>query len=207
MSALRTVHRGSAVVLGLYGLVHLANHLVAVRGVAEHIAFMQAVRTVTRVAAVEALLLVCVALQVATGLVLFAGGWGRRRLPFQRLQAASGAYLAFFLVVHVSSVLVGRFGWGVDTNIYFAAAGLHVAPFPLFFYPYYGLAVVAFAVHLSALPRRLLGRRFGAAAGERIGGAGVVCGLVLAVLILAAFGGAFHPVPIPDTYRHNLMTR
>lgn len=40
MSALRKVHRTSAIVLALYALVHLANHLAAVRSVAAHIAFM-----------------------------------------------------------------------------------------------------------------------------------------------------------------------
>jgi len=204
MSALRRVHRASAIVLALYALVHLANHLAAVRSVADHIAFMDAVRTVTRLPLVEALLLGCAALQVTTGLALLVQGWGRRRLASHRLQAVSGAYLAFFLLVHVSSVLVGRLRWEVDTNFYFAAAGLHVAPFQLFFYPYYGLAVVAFVVHLAAVPGRLLARRFGAAVGERASRAGVVCGVVLAVLILAAFGGVFHPVVIPVEYRNNL---
>lgn len=64
------------------------------------------------------------------------------------LQAWSGGYLGLFLLVHVGAVLWGR-SHGLDTNFYFAAAGLHVSPWQWFFAPYYFLAVLAFWGHVG----------------------------------------------------------
>jgi succinate dehydrogenase/fumarate reductase cytochrome b subunit len=198
----RRLHRLSAIAVGLYALVHLANHLVALQGIGPHIAFMRVVRQVTRVPAVEALLLAGVAVQAGSGLLL-ALRRGQHRVPrlaFDRLQTLSGAYLGFFLLVHVVSVLFGRAVLGLDTNFHFAAAGLQVWPYPLFFVPYYGLAVAALFTHLACVLRRRLPAAMPLAARNRISRAGIAAGAVLAALIVAAFSGAFYPVSLPPAY-------
>jgi succinate dehydrogenase/fumarate reductase cytochrome b subunit len=197
----RRLHRLAAIAVGSYVLVHLANHLVALAGIGKHIAFMRAVRHVTRVPALETLLLVAVAVQAGSGLWMAMRRRAPRRLRFDRLQALSGAYLAFFLLVHVVSVLAGRTVLGLDTNFYFAAAGLHVWPYPLFFVPYYGLAVAALFVHLACALRRRLPARMPLAARDRLAWTGIAAGSVLAVLIVAAFSGVFYPVELPSAYR------
>lgn len=197
----RRLHRIAAALTGLYVLVHLVNHLMALKGVAAHIAFMQGVRTVTRVPALEALLLAAVALQAGSGLRLLWRRRGQRRLLFERLQALSGAYLAFFLLVHVVSVLLGRALLRLDTNFYYAAAGLQIRPYPLFFLPYYGLAVAALFVHLGCALRRLPAARMPLAARERLAWGSVAIGAVTAVLIVAAFSAAFYAIDLPPAYR------
>src|SRR4051812_19335610 len=112
---LRKLHRLSAGVIATYALVHIANHLVALNGVASHIAFMKVARSVYRAGAVEWILLAAVAVQVATGLATVLRGWRERRGWVPWLQAGSGAYLAFFLLNHVGAVLYGR-SLGLDTN-------------------------------------------------------------------------------------------
>ena len=199
----RRLHRIAAALVGAYVLVHLANHLVALRGIGAHIAFMRAVRQVSRVPLVEALLLLGVAVQAGSGLWMLvrrARGGAPRRLLFERLQAWSGAYLAFFLLVHVVSVLSGRAVLGLDTNFYFAAAGLQVRPWPLFFVPYYGLAVAALFVHLACALRRLPAPMT-LALRERAAWGTIALGAVLAVLIVAAFSGMFYPIGLPPAYR------
>ena len=188
----RRLHRAAGIVVGLYVLVHVLNHLAALGGIGAHIAFMQVLRKITRIPAVEALLLTAVAVQAGSGLRLLWRRRGQRRLPFARLQALSGAYLASFLAVHVVSVLFGRAVLHLDTNFYFAAAGLQVGPYPLFFVPYYGLAVAALFVHLACVLRRV-------AAGLAWGS--IALGAVAAVLIVAAFSGVFYPVDLPPAYR------
>ena len=197
----RRLHRIAALLTGLYVLVHLVNHLMALKGVAAHIAFMQGVRTLTRVPAVEALLLAAVALQAGSGLRLLWRRRGQRRLPFDRQQALSGAYLAFFLLVHVVSVLFGRAVLGLDTNFYYAAAGLQVKPYHLFFVPYYGLAVAALFVHLACALRRRLPAGMPLASRERLAWSGIAFGAVMAVLIVAAFSGVFYAIVLPPAYR------
>jgi hypothetical protein len=104
-------------------------------------------------------------------------------------QAASGAYVALFLAIHVGAVLAGRAG-GLDTNFYFAAAGLHVWPFVLFFAPYYFLAVAALFVHLGCALRR----------GNAVVALSSGAGIVVAGVIVAALMGQVVPVEIPAQY-------
>ncbi len=198
------LHRAAAIMVGVYVLAHLANHLAALRGIDAHLAFMQALRRVSRVPVIETLLLAGIAVQMGSG------GWlalrharrqGPRRMPFERLQAWSGAYLAFFMLVHVVSVLLGRARLGLDTNFWFAAAGLNVGAWPLFFMPYYGLAVAAVFAHLACVLRRRLPAGVAPAARNRTTLAIIAVGVVTAALIVAAFGGAFYPVDLPHAYR------
>ena len=197
---LHAIHRLAAGAIGLYALFHLANHLVALGGVERHVAFMQGVRQIVRIPAIEALLLLCVAIQFGSGLYFVARRWGQRRARFDRLQALSGLYLAFFLLVHVASVLYGRVVLALDTNFYFAAAGLHIGPYPAFFVPYYGLAVVALVTHVACAFRYLAAGRLRPVTRDRIVHASVVGAAVLASLIVATFSGAFYPITIPLEY-------
>lgn len=140
------------------------------------------VRQIYRNPIVEPVLIVAFGLQVGLGLALLAR---RRRTTFQ---TASGAYLALFLLIHVSVVLCARWN-GTETNLAFAAAGLHAAaPWPATFAAYYGLAVLAVFAHIS-VP---LGRRHRVAARMFLG-AGIATALCL-VLLLA---GSVAPLVIP----------
>ena len=189
MIAPRRLHRAAGAVLAVFLVVHVANHLAALAGVDAHIRFMDAARRVYRQPVVEVVLLLCVALQVASGLRMVWAGRQRRRGVLAWLQAGSGAYVALFLAIHVVAVLAGRAG-GLDTNFYFAAAGLHVWPFVLFFVPYYFLAVAALFVHLGCALRR---------GGAVVMGFSAV-GIVVAGLIVAALVGITIPVEIPAKY-------
>jgi len=185
----RRLHRTAGAVLAVFLVVHMANHLAALAGVDAHIRFMDAVRRVVRQPVVEAVLLLCVALQAASGLRMLWTGRQRRRGMLPWLQAGSGAYLALFLAIHVGAVLAGRAG-GLDTNFYFAAAGLHVWPFVLFFVPYYFLAVAALFVHIGCALRR-----------GRVVAAGLsAAGTIVAGLIVAMLMGMVVPVEIPARY-------
>ena len=126
---LHTLHRSSAVIIALFALFHIANHAAAVAGVEAHIQLMDNLRQVYRLPLVEALLIGCVLFQVCSGLYFVIRRFGERHDFFDRLQAISGCYLAFFLLVHVSAVLFGRALLGLDTNFYYAAAGMHVFPY------------------------------------------------------------------------------
>jgi hypothetical protein len=193
----RITHRISAVVLALFLVVHLLNHVVGLWGVAAHVVFMDAARLVYRSSAIEPLLLAAVLVQAVTGALPVWAGWGTRCGFWPRLQAVSGLYLAFFLVNHTFWVLVARLGYGLDSNFYLAATFLTVAPLPILFAPYYALGVFALFAHLAcAVHFRIDGKT-----GHRIAQAFVGSGAVLAVVIVAVFMGAFYEIHLPPAYR------
>lgn len=197
---LRALHFGSALVLGLFLLAHLTNHVAGLQGQQTHVAYMAAARAIYRHWLVEPILLGLFAWQVATGLAMVIRGWKARRGRVAWLQALSGLYLAFFLVNHVGAVLAGRFLFGLDTDFRFAAAGFHVAPWQWFFAPYYFLAVFCLFAHAGcALYWRLGPGRDGARVAA-LGGF-LAIGVLLATPIVLSMAGAFYPVDIPSAYR------
>ena len=195
-----SLHRASALLLLTFVLLHVANHLVSLQSVALHLAVMSALRNVYRRPVVEFMVLACAAFQAASGLALVARGWFSRTGFVARLQRISGAYLAFFLIAHVSAVLYGRLVLGLDTNFYYAAAGLHVHPFAWFFAPYYFLAVLALFVHLGCASywRCLRSRR--RATGWVLLASAAGAGVIVSLLITASLGGAFETFRIPHEY-------
>jgi hypothetical protein len=198
MIALRRVHRTSAIAVTLFAVLHVANHLMALGSVDAHLRFMRAARLVYRQPLVEAVLLLCVSVQAASGLALLRTGWQRRSGVAAWLQAGSGAWLALFLAIHVAAVLFGRLVSGLDTNLHYAAAGLHVWPYQAFFLPYYFLAVAALFTHLGCVVSRRAVRTPGLRA--VVLGASVCVGVVASAAILAALMGALYPYEVPARY-------
>ncbi|PJJ59854.1 hypothetical protein [Hymenobacter chitinivorans] len=202
---LLSYHYWTGLLLAVFILAHLGNHLVALWSVPAHLATMRVLRVVYRHPVVETGLLLAVVIQLGTGLRLY---WRGRRLPAppvaERVQRLSGLYLVFFLVVHTGAVLTGRAGFGLDTNLYFAAAGINTWPFSLFFVPYYFLAVVAVFLHVASLHYLKAAGLFGRVRARQqawlIGGAGVV----VAGLILFAMTNHLRGLPIPPRYRQAL---
>lgn len=163
------------------------------------IAFMAAVRPIYRNPIIEPVLLVLLTFQVISGVTMVIKGWRNRRGRVAWLQATSGLYLALFLTVHVSSVLAGRWSLGLDTNFNFAAAGFHVGAWPLYFTPYYFLAVAALFAHVGCAFYWNLGAERGTAP-RRTLIAFTAGGAMLALAIVLALGDAIFPVTIPDRY-------
>ena len=196
---LRTYHFASAIVLGLFIVLHLANHLVGLAGQDEHIAIMHALRPFYRNAIVEPLLLLLFAFQICTGLTMVMRGWQSRHGLVAWLQAGSGLYLATFVILHVFAVLAGRSMFGLDTDFRFAAAGFHVPGWPWYFWPYYTLAVAAIFTHIGcAVYWNSIDTapHFARSALTTL----VLIGAVAGLLISSALAGVLYPVEIPTAY-------
>ncbi|MBY0566559.1 MAG: hypothetical protein K2P70_04575 [Hyphomonadaceae bacterium] len=192
---LRTLHRVSAFLLGVFLVVHIANHLAGLAGENVHLTYMTAARRVYRAPLVEATLLAMVAWQMTSGALLLRRRWRARKGMVATLQLASGAVLLGFLAIHVGAVLAGRMA-GIDTDFRFAAAGFHTHAWWLFFAPYYTLAVIALTTHVGcALYWRLDGRVRNAVLTGCIAG-----GTVAGVLISLMLAGVLARVDIPSSY-------
>lgn len=160
---LKKLHYFSGVTLCLFIFAHLGNHLSVFFGADFHIEIMDSLRAIYRNPIVESLLLLAVAVQLFSGLKL----WRKLRLEekksfAEKYQILSGLYLAFFLLIHVSAVLSGRFVFGLDTNLYFGAAGLNIFPLYLFFVPYYLLSIISIFTHIACIHFRKTDSALGA---------------------------------------------
>jgi hypothetical protein len=150
----KRIHYISGITLSIFIGLHLANHAVSVLGEEAHLKTMTLLRHVYRNRIVESFLLLAVAVQITSGLRLFFSKRKGVNGLFDQLQIWTGLYLAFFLLVHVSAILVGRLVLHLDTNLYFGAAGINTFPFNLFFIPYYSFAIMAILGHIAAVHRK-----------------------------------------------------
>jgi hypothetical protein len=188
---LKIYHRASAVVLALFIFLHLLNHLSLAAGHDVHLLVMSGLRAIYRWLPFEFILLAAVVTQIMTGARLATprlSGMIKRR----DWQLISGLYMSAFLTIHVTAILSGRFILGLDTNLWFGAAGFHVWPWQFFFVPYYGLAILAFFTHMGFVMQRIFGI---AAVKPAIG-----FGIVVAGLVLMLMSGLVHQLPVPENY-------
>ncbi len=197
MVIVRRLHRAMAVLVASFVAVHIVNHLAATAGVPQHMAFMKAARLVYRQPLVEPMLLAAVFAQALSGLTLALAGWKARRGFAQHLQAVCGMFLSFFLAVHVSAILYGRSTLHLDTNFYYAAAGMHTADLVWIFAPYYFLSVIALFIHLGCA----LSWRAPEGVRNPIILASVAVGSTVSLVIVLALAGVLIEVNVPANYK------
>lgn len=197
---LRSFHRASAILLGVFLLTHIANHLTGLFGQQRHMDFMANARIIYRFWLIEPLLLALVCWQAGSGLTLLWRNRFVKRNWLGWLQHLSGLYLALFLIIHVSAVLVGRILLDLDTNFRFAAAGFHVSPFILFFAPYYFLAVFCLFAHVGCALYWNMGNA-SRSARRSIVIAFCLAGAVAGLLIVLSLSGQLYTVDIPAAYK------
>jgi len=162
---------------------------------------MDSLRKIYRHPVVEMILLVVVVVQILSGLQLFRKKDSRKATFFDKLHLYSGLYLAIFLVIHVSAVLVGRFYLKLDTNFYFGVAGINSFPVNLFFIPYYALAILSFFGHLAAIHSKKMNQPILGLSPVQQAWAILILGAVLALLIFYGLTNQFSGIEIPGEYR------
>ena len=198
---LKKLHYLSGIIISVFVVAHLINHLISLVGIENHIDMMVFLRKIYRNPIIEVILLMGIALQVFSGIKLYLSK--RKMLSgfFEKIQIWSGLYLAFFFVAHVGAVMAGRFIQQLDTNFYFGVAGLNAFPAMLYFIPYYGLAVLSFFGHIAAIHLQKMQKSvFGFTPIQQ---ARLILYLGIFVLILIYYGatGGFAGIEIPEEYK------
>lgn len=190
---LARLHRWLGLALGVFIVLHLANHLALLAGTGAHLAFQEAARLIYRNPVVEPLLLAAIAAQIGLGLALLRRrGWPRE--GWARLQMGAGLVLTLFLIQHVSAALLTR--WlkpEIDTNIFWAAAVVSRPGFAAYFAPYYALGLGAVFAHLAAFVA-LRHRRPGLA--QAVLGVGALFALVFVTRLMGLWG----ELALPSAY-------
>jgi len=202
MPSLNTVHRMVAVPILTFIALHLFNHIVSIAGVDSHIVVMNSLRVLYRNLIVESIILFSLLAQIIIGLYFVFRSRNRRYGFFQKTQAFSGLYIAFFLVFHIGAVFNGRYNLDLDTNFYFAAAGLHVGWLKLFFIPYYLFAVIAVFTHVACFIHWRIIQNSSISKANIAAALIIFSGIVFGFLIVASLSGMFYDVNIPNDYKN-----
>jgi len=198
---LKQLHRISGIIIAVFLVLHLSNHLFALGGPALHISVMKYFRMVYRFPPVEVMLLLCVTIQIISGLrLVFTKGFRKQPL-YVIVQAVSGIYLSLFLINHVRAVLLARYEWHVETDFYFASGVAVHYPEKLFFIPYYTFSVLCAFTHIACAH---YARRMELAAVSISSGAAgrfkkeafwiLGTGIVVTALIMGSLTGLFYPL-------------
>lgn len=197
---MKRIHYLSGLTITVFICLHLFNHLCSLFGVEAHIQIMDNLRLLYRNVFVESLLLLAVLIQVISGAKLFILKKKTVTHFFEKLQLWSGLYLALFFVIHLAAVFIGRLFLELDTNIYFGAAGLNTFPFNLFFIPYYGLAIISFFGHISAVHSKYMKRNLLGINPDKQSYIILAMGVILTVLIFYGLTNGFNGMEIPKEY-------
>ncbi|WAC47199.1 hypothetical protein OVA03_10830 [Asticcacaulis sp. SL142] len=196
---MESLHKTSGAVVFAFLILHLTNHLVGLLGMDAALQFMDAVRLVYRHPVVEMGLFLALTLQIITGYALCRDIWTERKDIIHQLQAASGIYMAVFMIVHVAMIGVARYVFNLDTNAYFIAAQFQVWPWQYVAYGFYGLAIMALFTHMGCITFDIFKKKNRPAAW-------VMLLLVVGIggyvtwLLMAMYGGYLYGIEVPEEY-------
>jgi hypothetical protein len=189
----KQAHRNIAWFLLVFIAVHFATHFASLGGIETHAKAQGAARIFYQFPLIEIALVLAFAAQVLLGIKLLRIISKRARKTFwHRVQFFSGCYLAYFIVAHTGAAIVTRLAIGLETNFYWAAGTLILAPITYVFTPYYLLAVASIFGHLLAALHFRGPRKWH--------GPALILGPVVGTAFVLGYGGFFYEVALPADY-------
>lgn len=197
---MKRIHYFSGITITIFICFHLFNHFFSIFGIDAHIDLMNDFRVVYRNIIIETILLTAVAIQIFSGIKLFLKKRKTATSFFDKLQVWTGLYLAFFFIIHLSAIFSGRLILNLDTNLYFGAAGLNTFPLNLFFIPYYGLSIISFFGHISAIHSNKMKNKIFGIAPINQSYLILIIGIIVTLVILYGLTNGFKGLEIPNEY-------
>jgi len=195
---MKKAHFISGIVLSIFVTLHLCNHLTAIQSIATHIKVMVVLRHIYQHPLIEPLLLFVVVIQIISGIQLVRNRGWKQTEWYNKLHVYSGIYLGFFLLMHTSATLIGRFIFLVDTNFYYGAMVVNAKPYLFFYLPYYFLGTFSFFVHIACIVRIKSIRTIGLQKASRRANWFIALGALIGFVILIGFT---YDVQIPLLYK------
>jgi hypothetical protein len=179
----------ASLILLLFVLPHIVNHLAGFWSGAAHIELMKAMRNVYRDDIVQPVLLALIGFQILSGTVLL-----RRRLTMPSdflgtLQTMCGAYIGVYFLAHMTAVFAARYA-GTDTNWNWLTnndTSMLVSLSSLRLIAHYWVGPIAIITHLACGLRMVLLQRGGSPViAARLIPAFMTFGIVISSVILVA---------------------
>lgn len=184
---MKKIHFVSGILLSLFVTLHFCNHLMALNSVQMHIDWMNRFRLIYQHRFVEPFLLMAILIQIISGIQLVRNRGWKQVGWYNKMHVYSGIYLGFFLLMHTSAILAGRFWLLIDTNFYYAAMVVTIQPISFFYIPYYVLGILSFFVHIACIIRLKHIRNKGKKTASLQANIIIILGIIVTVLIIFAF--------------------
>jgi len=188
----KRLHRGTAIILGLFIISHLIIHLFALGGVEAHLNALDSVQWIYRNPIGETLLVIAILAQIVTGLKRLKAK-RKNKMLWAKAQLFSGLYLMGFLIIHTGAAIFTHNIYGLETDFYWAAGSMNISPVKFFFWPYYFFAVLSVFVHFACALHFGWPGKFGV-----LKTALPWLGAGIALTIILTFTGVFYDVPITE---------
>lgn len=193
-------HTFGSLILSLFILAHLTNHLMAWAGIEVHQQTMDALRAIYRHPIGETILMLSILIQVITGILhIRRTGWKQTSL-FAKLQVYSGAYLCFFLLAHTTAIWNARLLLDLETGFHFGAIVWLVQPYKYIFGLYYLLGILSFFTHIACTMRWMLMNRLGNHNTNLLAWGIILIGGLIWILIALVFSGYIYEIHLPEEY-------
>ena len=190
----KQAHARVAIFLLIFIAVHFATHFSSLGGVELHTETLGWARLLYQFPIVEIALVGALAAQVVLGIKLLTVIRKRKRKDrWHWVQFVSACYLAYFIIQHTAAALITRLGYSLDTNFYWAAGTLTLAPIKYYFAVYYTLAVISVASHLIAALHFKGPRPWHAPT--------LALGPIVGIAFVLGYSGAFEAIVLPQEYR------
>ncbi|MEM1220528.1 MAG: hypothetical protein AAGH79_16525 [Bacteroidota bacterium] len=198
---MKALHRLTGILVSVFVVMHLTNHVMAWWGIETHLATMKQLRRFYRHPLVEIPLVAAFLFQAYSGIRLL---WTLRGVPqkstYQWIQCYSGILLGAFILIHLSATFFFRWVFALDTNFYFASRVVLQSPDRFFFIPYYLAGILSFGVHVASVHRQKMSE-LGATTLVNAQFYGIsLLFLLIALQILFVFTGGRYPIEIPEIY-------
>ena len=193
------LHKVSAAIVFAFLCLHFGNHFIGLEGRDAHAQFMDAARLIYRHPIIELVVLLAFMVQMISGIGLARVIWRDRKDFIHQLQAASGMIMVLFLLIHLGAIAYGRLVLNLDTNFYFAAAGLMTPGWMYAFYGYYGAGIFALFVHMGCIAYDIF-KKTNKPVGYVFLAATTGLGAYVTWLLLMMYSGHLYPVTLPDDY-------
>lgn len=198
---MKSLHRITGIVVSVFIILHLGNHMSAIWGIETHISVMNTLRVIYRNPIVEVILISAFAFQSISGIRLFYILFKKKHKSIgDKVKMYSGMLLGLFIINHIVATIGQRIYFDLDTNFYFAARVVLQDPLYYFFIPYYFLGIMSFGIHLAVIHRDKISSHI-KPSHARLHYYGIIgTFLFISVFILLILAGTFYNIDVPEVY-------
>lgn len=181
---MKNLHRASALILSVFVLAHVGNHVAGVFGLETYFRYLTAVRQVYRHPIGEPILIGLIIIQMITGLAITVSAFQRRerRKLVSWIEVVAAWLFFLFITIHLASIAVTRFYFEMETDFLWVATMMRPSPLQPFVIAFHFLGIVVVTTHMGIGFRFLLTaiglRRIGNVVAALIAGAGFIAATI-----------------------------